>query len=208
MTAKRHTLLFGGSFDPIHRGHLQTAAAALAEVRADRVLFIPAHLSPHKAGTAASFDHRLAMIRLAIGDQAGLAVSEIERLRPPPSYTIDTVTALQGQFPGDRFTLLMGADQLPKLHTWHRVGALLGMIDVAILPRPGVDADGAAMQSVFDGATVARLRGAILHTPLVDIASTTIRQRLAAGQPTADLLPPAVAAYIATHNLYRLVART
>jgi len=209
-------ILFGGSFDPVHHGHLIVARAAREALRADSVLFIPANMSPHKIAPTRNRDagmaaHRLAMLRLAMaaaGEKEGaLEVSDVELLRPGPSYTFDTVEELAHQRPGDSFILLMGADQLSKLHTWHRVEDLLHRVIPAVVGRPGAvqEADLVAVQERMGPETADRLRAGLLPTPLIEISATDIRQRIAAGLPVTFLLPPAVEAYIAEHHLYTAI---
>src|SRR3954468_7146101 len=113
-----HILLYGGTFDPIHNGHLITCRRARELLNADSVLLFPARQSPHKSTRApgASGEQRLAMIHLAIAKEPGFAVDDRELKREGPSYTVDTFRELKAERPGDRFTLLLGTDQLPKLH--------------------------------------------------------------------------------------------
>lgn len=195
-------LLFGGTFDPIHLGHLRTAHAAREEVAARQVLLIPAAQSPHKQNAfPTSAEHRLAMIQLAIAGDPALAVSDIEIHRAPPSYTIDTVTTLAQQDPRSELILLMGADQLPRLHSWYKVQELLEIISVAVLQRPGHAADLTDVVQTLGPRLAQRIK--LLNTPLVDISATDIRGRIASGEPFGDLVPPAVEAYIREHQLYQ-----
>lgn len=192
------TLIFGGSFDPVHNGHLITAESAARELGAHRVLLIPAAVSPHKTASAprASAADRLAMLKLAIQDSVAtnrgivFEVSEIELLRPPPSYTIDTVEALRAAEPGEKFILLIGADQIPKFDTWHRAAELRTLVEVAILARTGSELE-------LPAGTRA------VAAPKVDVSSTEIRQRVAHGQAIEGWVPRAVAAYITQRGLYR-----
>ncbi|HUO09341.1 MAG TPA: nicotinate (nicotinamide) nucleotide adenylyltransferase [Phycisphaerae bacterium] len=244
-----HTLIYGGTFDPIHHGHLITCQRARELLRADRVLFIPAFISPHKQHhQSASSEHRLAMLHAAIAhhpfflaDARELARGEAQgKSGGGPSYTIDTLESLRAENPADRLTLLIGQDQLPKLHTWHRIGELVDMIEIAVLGRPSAPAKTAGMVSderarggrVGGGAAgieplmagnegdsieknlevvaqnlgpavAARLKLEILHTPLIQISSTDLRERVRQGLPLDFLVPPAVADYIQNHGLYR-----
>src|SRR5262249_51402546 len=143
MPLMQHTLLYGGTFDPIHLGHLITCQRARELLKADRVLLIPAAVSPHKTGhhlkSAAAAQHRLAMLQLAVENAPHFAVDSRELNRLGPSYTADTLDQLQQENPSTRFTLLIGADQLPKFHTWVRVQDILKQTptrDIAILGRP------------------------------------------------------------------------
>jgi nicotinate-nucleotide adenylyltransferase len=186
------TLLFGGSFDPVHNGHLITAASAANEIGAHRVLLMPAAVSPHKTANVprASARDRLVMLKLAAASSKLLEVSDLELLRPPPSYTIDTVEALRAAEPAEDFVLLIGADQIPKFDAWHRAADLRKLVQVAILARPG-------SQLALPAGTRS------VAAPLVDISSTDIRSRVKAGQSIDGLVPPAVVEYIREHGLYR-----
>jgi len=198
-----HLLLYGGTFDPIHHGHLIVSRAAREAVHADGVLLLPAWLSPHKQGDppAATGTQRLHMIELAIKGQPDFAVDGRELARAGPSFTFDTIQDLHRSRPGDRFTLLIGADQLPKLHTWHKIEALLTQVPVAVMARPTADAAGLAIAHRHLDRLVDRL--ALLPTPLIDISATLIRQRAGQGLSISFLVPAPVAAYIARQKLYR-----
>jgi nicotinate-nucleotide adenylyltransferase len=199
-----HSIIFGGTFDPIHHGHLITAQAAREQLAADEVILVPAYLSPHKLGqTPASGDDRIAMARLAVDGIPGFQVCTREIERGGTSYTIDTVEALQQQDPDRRFTLLIGADQLPKLHTWHRVQELLAMVGVAVLGRLTSTIIEHLLEENLGPATAERLKRSHLETPLIQISATEIRARVAAGQPVHFLVPPAVENFIRQHHLYR-----
>jgi nicotinate-nucleotide adenylyltransferase len=202
-----HTLLYGGTFDPIHHGHLITAQRARELLQADRVLFIPAHLSPHKLEReSAAADHRLAMLHMAIADNPFFQTDARELQREGPSYTITTIESLQADNPNDQFTLLIGADQLPKFHTWHRVSELIRLVKIAILRRPlgGTTEDNAEQhQALAKMSQELAGRATILDTPLIEISATSIRQRANAGLPIDYLVPQPVADYIRDHGLYR-----
>lgn len=204
------TILFGGTFDPVHLGHLETARAAVTTRGADHCRFIPARVSPHKRNVqSTAAEDRLAMLRLAIAADPRLVVEEVELRLPPPSYTIDTLETLRRQYPGERWIWLLGADQLTKFAQWHRIEELLGLVEFALLARPGVDLEEglttveASLGGTLGKTTADRLRGSVVAAPLVDISATEIRRHCAAGESIADYVPPAVAEYIATHNLYR-----
>ncbi len=182
------TGILGGSFDPIHHGHLILARAALEELGLDRIIFIPANLSPHKTGTkpATALD-RLAMVRLAIADEPGFEASDLELNRPPPSYTVETLRELTARYPHDNFTLLIGADNVAKFDTWREPDEIRRLARLAVLDRAG-------STTSHELPVVRRL---------VDISSTDIRQRATAGESIRYLTPDAVCDYIATQGLYR-----
>jgi nicotinate-nucleotide adenylyltransferase len=180
--------IFGGSFDPIHHGHLVLARAAAEELGLDRVIFIPAHLSPHKTATKpATPRDRLAMLRLAIDGQPGFETCDIELHRPPPSFTVETLRELKGSHTEDELTLLIGADNAAKFETWHEPDEIRRLAKIAVLDRANHPAP-------HDWPVVRRL---------LDISSTDIRARVAAGRSIRYLTPDPVCAYIAAHGLYR-----
>lgn len=182
------TGILGGSFDPVHYGHLIPARAAMMELGLDRVLFVPANRSPHKTGTeAASADDRMAMVRLAIANQAGFEAADSELRRPAPSYTVDTLRELKHAHPQDELILLIGADQAAAFDTWHEPDEIRRLAQIAVLDRAG--------NSAGQQWPVVR--------ELVDISSTVIRARVAAGESIRHLTPDAVCGYIDGHRLYR-----
>lgn len=183
-----HTGILGGSFDPIHHGHLILARAALEELALDRILFLPANMSPHKTETTpATAQDRLAMVQLAIKDEPGFEASDLELHRPPPSYTVETLRELRSRHPADQFTLLIGADNVAKFDTWREPDEIRRLVRLAVLDR-------AKHETPHDWPVVRRL---------VDISSTDLRARVAAGRSIRYLTPDSVCDYIATHGLYR-----
>lgn len=205
-TATAQVGLLGGTFDPIHVGHVALARAARRELGLDEVLVVPAGRPPHKAGVAitAAAD-RLAMVELAIAGEAGLAASRIEIDRAGPSYTVDTVQRLLDEARATgrdiELTVILSADAFAGLPTWHEPARLLRIARIAVAPRPGH-----ARPSIED-LPPALLRSAvgvaILDGPNVDVSGTEIRHRVAAGLPIDGLVAPAVAMYIVEHHLYR-----
>ncbi|HEY4329199.1 MAG TPA: nicotinate (nicotinamide) nucleotide adenylyltransferase [Phycisphaerae bacterium] len=193
-----HILLYGGTFDPVHNGHLITCQAALEFLRAELLIFIPARVSPHKRGEPprASGEDRAEMLRLATRGMPHFQIDARELFRQGPSYTIDTVLQIQLERPADHFTLLLGEDQLPKFHTWHQADALRKLVDVAVMPRPGSGNTGMEAVGRADAGLIR------LPTPWVDISATEIRQRVGRGFAIDDLVPASVAAYIVEHRLY------
>jgi nicotinate-nucleotide adenylyltransferase len=200
-----HTLLYGGSFDPVHHGHLILARAAREALQADAVLFVPAHVSPFKTTPGAAAEDRLQMLRLATQGDPHFQVDDCELRRAGKSYTFDTLRELLAQNPGTRYTLLLGQDQLATFHSWHNAQQILAMAEVALVGRPGhsLDTDLAAVEAKLGPPTAARLRAALLPTPLLEISATAIRARVQQQLPISYLVPEVVAAYIAQHHLYR-----
>ena len=187
--------LFGGSFDPVHDAHLALARLALSELHLDRVLWIPAGQPWQKQRRLSPAADREAMLRLAIAGEPRFALDRRELLRQGPSYTLDTVRELQAEQPGAQLVLLIGQDQYAGLHTWAGWQELLQRVTLAVANRPGplpaVDAE------------VLRQPHRVLPLPMLDIAATDIRARVARGERIDHLVPPEVARYIDQHGLYR-----
>jgi nicotinate-nucleotide adenylyltransferase len=180
--------IFGGSFDPIHHGHLILARAALEELGLDRLLFIPANMSPHKTDTKpATAQDRLAMVQLAIEGEPGFESADLELHRPPPSYTVDTLRELRAAHPEAELTLLIGADNVAQFDTWREPHEIRQLARIAVLDRAGGTAPA-------DWPVIRRL---------VDISSTDLRARTAAGRSIRYLTPGSVCDYITAHGLYR-----
>lgn len=184
--------LFGGTFDPPHVGHLVLAEWAREELDLDRVLFVPAGRPPHKhSRTITPERHRLAMTRLAVRGQPGLAVSALELARRGPSYTVSTLRALASSHPGARFFLVMGSDNLDDFETWHQPDEIRRRATLAIARRSG-------------SARGRRRRGIVfLENPPLEVSSSLVRRRVRAGRSLRFLVPDPVADYIRRHRLYR-----
>jgi len=200
----RVTGLYGGTFDPIHRGHLQVAAYLLAAGHLEQLIFLPAAQPPHKRHRRISAPaHRLAMVRLAAADCPGCFVSTWELDRPGVSYTWDTAAHFTTLF-GDRLRLIIGMDSLCDLHRWYRGTELAAQYRFLVCPRPGYELPPPAeLEARFGPTTAARLRASVVPAPLIPIAASDIRAQLAAGTLPSDLLTPAVWGYILAHQLYR-----
>ncbi len=215
--------LFGGTFNPIHRGHLRAAAQVRQGFGLDRVFLIPAALPPHKvSGEVAAASDRLQMIRLAIENRDGLNVSDVELKRAGPSYTIDTVRHFKGRLENQsRVFLIMGLDAFLELDSWHLYADLLAQIAFIVINRPlaGGDADAGwkrmedylrdriSPQYTFDAArSCFRRPGSqpihVLAIDALDVSSTQIREMIKKGRPIDHLVPPKVAQYINSRGLY------
>ena len=205
---QRELVLFGGTFDPVHNGHL-IVARALAERRGfGRVVFVPTAQPPHKTPAEASATDRLAMLRLAISGEAVFDVSDIELTRTGPSYTLDTLRALRRRHGVDtKLHWVIGADMLEDLPRWHRADEVLAEAKIVIAVRPAwdqrLDEIFSRLAKEFAPAQVEPLRESVVSTPLIDISSTEIRRRVRQGRSIRYLLPEPVADYIAEHGLYR-----
>jgi nicotinate-nucleotide adenylyltransferase len=187
--------LFGGTFDPPHNAHLALARHARDELALDALHWIPAGDPWQKRDRAVTpAAHRAAMVALAIDGERGFELDMREIERQGPSYTVATAQELRAEHPDAALFLVIGADQLAGLHTWHRVDELLSMVTLAVAGRPG--AAGAP-----DARVAAAARQAVALPPM-DVSSTGIRARVAAQLPVVSLVPPAVAGYIARHHLY------
>jgi len=200
--------LFGGSFNPIHFGHLVPAQAAAEQLGLDKLIVVPSASPPHKATGShlASAEHRLEMVRRAVADVSPFDVSDIELKRAGPSYTIDTVAEFRRQYGLDVLLhWLIGADSLADLALWHRAGELVDACRIITLARPGWPVDIALerLHGKLSADQVARLAGGVLTTPVIDISATQIRHRIAAGKSVRFLLPGVVLHYIDQNGLYR-----
>jgi len=186
--------LLGGTFDPIHCGHLQAASNARASLALDSVLFVPASVPPHRAAPVASVHDRFAMVALATAGCPYFVPSDVELARGGPSYTADTLEQLRERRPGDSFVLVVGHDAFDEIGSWKDTARLFTLCDVAVVGRPG------------SAGALADLRGATVHTVAgteLPISASEIRRRCAAGEGLADLVPVSVAEYIAKRGLYR-----
>ena len=201
--------LFGGTFDPIHRGHLALASAAASAFVLDRVLFAPVGRQPLKAeAPIATFADRMAMTALAVAFAADLrfAVSSIDAPRPDgaPNYTIDTLAALAREYPAATLFVLAGADSFLSLRNWRSPAQLLALAEWIVVSRPDFLLTPEFLSRPEFALTAAqRSRIHLLTTVHEDVSATELRQRLHAGDPCPGLLPPTVAEYIQTHRLYR-----
>lgn len=200
--------IFGGSFDPVHVGHLLVAECCREQARLDRVVFMPAAVSPHKQDrppTPAA--DRLEMLRLATGGHAAFAVSTLEIDRGGVSYTADTLAALAAACPDDRLLLVLGPDALTGLPRWHEPGRVLAGAEIVAVERDGVD-DVAALVATPALADLLGPRAQAVvadrvRVPAVGIRSSDLREAVAAGRSIRYRTPRAVESYIAAHGLYR-----
>ena len=187
--------LFGGTFDPVHNAHVELARTALIALRLDEVLWMPAGQPYQKTHQVTPAAHRLAMTSLAIAGEARFVLDRREIDLEGPSYTLDSVRALQAVRPDATWFLLIGQDQYAGLHTWRDWPELLDRVVLAVANRPGVALPIHPEVLLHPHQTV--------PLPMLDISSTDIRARVAAGLPVDNLVPPAVARYIDQHALYR-----
>ena len=184
-------VLFGGSFDPVHYGHLLVAEAA-GELLEARVRLVPAREQPFKrAAHGATPEQRAEMLDLVVADNPRLSVERIELALPAPSYTVRTLRALREREPGNRFTLLVGADAAQELSSWHDVEALPKLAQVVAFARPGCPEP---QHPLIDR---------VIDVPAMDISATMVRDRVRRGLSIRYWVPEAVRSYIAARGLYR-----
>jgi len=205
--------VLGGTFDPIHNGHIAAGLQAQAALGLDRVMLMPSRIPPHRATSiGASPAARLAMAQLAAAEQPGWTVSDIEQVREGPSYTFDTLTELARTVRGEwQFFFIIGADAFAEIATWSRYPAVLGLTHFAVVARPGITLD-SLQKRLPDLAqrmtTPAAYRPGdapsiiLIQANTPDVSSTEIRRRVRAGDSVTGLVPHAVASYISTHRLY------
>ncbi len=204
--ARGSLLLYGGSFNPIHNGHLIIARAAAEQLGVERTILIPSAAPPHKTGSdLASPEDRLEMVRLAIAGEPGFEVSDIELHRQGPSYTILTIEAHRRELGSDvPLYWLIGGDTLPELHTWYRISELAELCSIVTAARPGFETpDLSALFGALTLAQIRRLQESTLFTPRIDISATEIRHRIRDGRPIRYLVPDPVAEYILANGLYQ-----
>lgn len=182
--------LYGGTFDPVHHGHLILARDALEELQVDRVIFIPANLSPHKLATSpAPAALRREMLAAAIADEPGFALDDSELQLAGPSFTIDTVERVRAAHPGAEIFYLIGADNTRELHTWRRIDDLRRLVEFVVFGR---------------GETASPAAGSFRTLPRrIDVSATEIRRRVARGASIRYLVPEPVRSIITTHQLYQ-----
>lgn len=204
--------VLGGTFDPIHNGHIAAGLRAQAAIGLAHVLVVPSRMPPHRSAGASPED-RLAMTSMAAAEQQGWTASDLELKRDGPSYTFDTLTALRATSTKQLF-FIIGADAFAEIATWSRCQAVLDLAHFAVVARPGTTLDSLQKRlpdlaermttpDVFKSkASSARLAVILIQAETPDVSSTTIRRRVCAGESISELVPASVASYISTHRLY------
>lgn len=199
----RRVGVLGGTFDPIHLGHLAVAQGALHLAGLERVLFIPAGQPPHKEGRHVTpAEHRAEMVRRAIAEHQQFELSTMEIERQGPSYTLLTVQALRAEHPDWEIHFIAGMDSLEEVQTWYQYRTLLGLIQFLVAIRRGFGGDRSDRVLRELGPDLAR-RVRILEIPGLEISGTDLRRRAANGYPLRYLVPDPVIAYIKAHGLYK-----
>lgn len=183
--------IYGGTFDPVHHGHLILAREAREQFGFEKVIFVPAAVSPFRSLPAASAQTRLSMLRVAIEGEEGFQFDDFELRRPPPSYTIDTIEEIRTRKGDAQMYYLIGEDNLPTLHTWHRFDELRKAVQFIVLDRTGRAPDHPYP---------------IVHRK-IDISATEIRKRVASGQSIRYFVPQAVEEIIRREKIYQEQAK-
>ncbi|MDA0692388.1 MAG: nicotinate-nucleotide adenylyltransferase [Nitrospinae bacterium] len=216
--------ILGGSFDPVHNGHIGLATQVRERFHLDHILFVPAYISPHKQDRQpASSSHRLAMLRLATASQPFFLISEMELIRKEISFTIDTLTVLLNEQPETDFYLIMGMDAFEGIGTWKTVHKLFESCHIIIASRPGYTMKGIekTLKSIFHDSSIPFLPATkdpglltfchrekqttlkFFDLPPLNVSSSQIRERIATHQEVKNMLPPEVENYIMQNQLYR-----
>ncbi|MHB1426123.1 MAG: nicotinate-nucleotide adenylyltransferase [Gemmataceae bacterium] len=198
--------IFGGTFDPVHTGHLILAEQGREQGRLDQVWFVPSAHPPHKDEPALTrFEQRVEMLALALAGNATFRIDELEQERPGPSYTADTLSELRRRHPAHEFLLLIGSDTLVDLPHWYQPLRILQQAGLLVMTRPGaavLTADELRNRLQVPAEFPVHLE--VVETPPIDISSRDLRRRAAAGRSLRYFLPRAVECYIHDKRLYRL----
>jgi nicotinate-nucleotide adenylyltransferase len=197
--------IFGGTFDPVHLGHLILAEQCREQGRLDQVWFIPAAAPPHKLDrTVAPFERRVEMLRFALAGNPAFQINELEKDRAGPSYTVDTLTELRRQQPDHDYFLLIGTDTMADLPTWREPGRIVQMAGLLIWQRPGHPPQTTdQLRCALRLPDQVEIRLQVVDGPLIDISSSDLRRRAALGRTIRYLVPRGVEQYIVEKRLYR-----
>jgi nicotinate-nucleotide adenylyltransferase len=197
--------IFGGTFDPVHQGHLIVAEQCREQAGLDQVWFVPAARPPHKQEQPLTpFPQRAEMLALAVAGQPAFRVEPLEQDRPGPSYTADTLEEIQRRQAGLELELIVGTDVLPDLPHWHEPGRIIQLAGLLIVPRAGWQIwPPAQLRAALRLPPETALRQQVIHSPLIEISSRDLRRRVGEGRSIRYLVPRAVEAYVEGHHLYR-----
>lgn len=198
--------ILGGSFNPVHLGHLILAQDALEIFELAKVLFVPCDLSPHKSATAlAAVEHRMAMLEAALSGTLSFELCDLEVQRGGTTYSIDTVRALRRRYPRNELFFIIGSDTLLELHLWKEINELMRLCQFATLLRPGFELKTTTAESLkLETASARKLLANVATGHPAAISSSDIRHRVAEGMSIRYLAPEAVEMYITEHRLYQM----
>ncbi|NLB55491.1 MAG: nicotinate-nucleotide adenylyltransferase [Lentisphaerae bacterium] len=198
--------IFGGTFNPVHLGHLIMAQDALEAFELSKVLFVPSSKPPHKTGTAlAPAEHRAAMLLNALERSTHFEVCEMELVRGGTSYTVDTLRELRKKYVDRDLFFIIGSDSLTELHTWKEINQILELCTIVTMARPGYDPISIKYSDInLPDPWPERLLTNVISMHQLNISSSDIRHRIAEGMRISHLLPQSVDSYISEHRLYRL----
>lgn len=208
----KHIGIFGGTFDPIHYGHVRSALFVLQQCQLDSVRLMPCHLPAHRATPGVNARQRADMVQLAIANHPGLQLETLELDKASPSYTVDSLTLLRQREQDTRWYFIIGMDSLCYLKSWKNWQQILQLAHLLVCQRPGYsqhEGDAPALMAQFGQPDLASLRqteaGGIIILPnrLIDISASAVRQQLQQGSVAANTLDPAVLNYIKSHRLYQ-----
>lgn len=209
----KHIGILGGTFDPVHAGHIQCASYVQQQCRLDEVRLMPCHLPPHRATPGVSAEHRAAMVQLAIASAPKLALERLELNKQSPSYTIDSLKLLRQREPDSRFYFIIGMDSLSNFCQWKDWQDILQYAHLLVCQRPGYNSsagDAPALIQRYGAVELSELTQSdcgkilLLANPLMDISASELRRQLHDGQGRSDALAPAVLNYIQAQQLYQM----
>lgn len=200
----KKTGILGGTFNPVHTGHLIIAENARREAGLDRVLFVPARTPPHKRDLPVTdANHRLEMLRLAIRGNSSFEVSAVELARPEVSYSVETVKLLKAEKPATEFYFIIGSDSLFELHLWREAERLVELCEFIVVGRPDHDIGRVTAKAVgLSKAALEKLMRHVIRLNPMGVSASEIRQRVAEGRSIRYLVPTTVQRYIEEHGLY------
>jgi nicotinate-nucleotide adenylyltransferase len=194
--------IFGGTFDPVHMGHLILAEQCRSQASLDEVWFVPSSQPPHKSLHITRFDQRCEMLELAIAGHPAFRVDRIEKERAEPSFTAVTLEQLRARHPKHEFFLLLGSDCLPDLPGWYEPRTVIAHASLVVVPRPGVMLWTAMRLATAMGVDVSTVRLQFVACPMIEIASRELRRAITDGMSIRYMVPRSVEEYIREHKLY------
>ena len=194
--------IFGGTFDPVHMGHLILAEQCRAQANLDEVWFVPSSQPPHKPTSATRFEQRCDMVELAIAGHPAFRLDRIEKERSEPSFTAVTLEQLHARHPEHEFSLLLGSDCLPDLPGWYEPRKVIELASLVVVPRPGVMLWTAERLAAALGLEPGAVRLRFVACPMIEIASRELRRAIADGMSIRYMVPRAVEEYVRERKLY------